>query len=424
MAIAGLAFCAGCAGAPALSAARSGDRAALGAALGVRQKAGDLSAREAADLAQAVAERDLAAATGDQAVARVQELRACARELDGALAERMRTHDAAGAAAALARVEARGLGPDDVRVFAGDADPAWRAVGARGLVRPDDRASRTRALMDADPRVRRQAVRAARDAADPGDLAPLAEVARVDPEPVVRTEAVRAIAGLPPTGGDAVALALRDLWTAGDEPLRGDIAAAWAAPSVWAAGGRDALRGALAAERGPGALEAAAAVLRRRDADVEIAGMAAGQMARAMTSGGRVARLQAIAQATLERPELLAAVRTAVDNDDPEVRVSALARLAAHGDARARADLEALAQPGSPSAERARFALAETGDRSVQGWLEQDLAGPEPEDRLAAAVGLAALGVPSRSAPLLADASASVRTRAACTIVMGARPRR
>jgi HEAT repeat protein len=336
----------------------------------------------------------------------------------------MRTHDAAGAAAALARVEARGLGLDDARADVDDADAGGRAVGVRGLVRTEDRRLRTRALADADPRVRREAVRAARDAADPGDLAPLAEVARVDPEPIVRTEAVRAIAALPPAGGDAVALALRDLWTSGDEPLRGDIAAAWAAPSLWASGGRDALRGALAAEHGPGALEAAAAVLRRRDVDVEIAGMAVGQMARAMTSGGRVARLQAIAQATLERPELVAAMQAAAQNDDPEVRVSALARLAAHGQAHAREDLEALAQPGSAAAERARFVLAEIGDRRVQGWLEQDLGGAEPEDRLAAAVALAALGVPSRSAPLLADAIASVRTQAACTIVVGTRPRR
>jgi hypothetical protein len=267
-------------------------------------------------------------------------------------------------------------------------------------------------------------VRAARDAADAGDLPALSEVARVDPEPIVRTEAVRAIAALPPMPGDSVALSLRDLWTAADEPLRGDVAMAWAAPAVWGAGGRDALRDVVASQHGPGALEAAAAVLRRRDADREVAEMAIGDVARAIAAGPRPSRLQAVAQAALDRPELLAAMREAARADDLEVRVSALARLAERRDEDAWAQLERLAQPGSTAAERARLALAAAGDRRVQAWLEQDLAAAEPEARLEAAIGLGALGVPARAAPLLADADPAVRARAACTIVVAARVRR
>jgi len=53
-----------------------------------------------------------------------------------------------------------------------------------------------------------------------------------------------------------------------------------------------------------------------------------------------------------------------------------------------------------------------------------DLTAAHPEDRLGAATSLATLGVPARAAPLLADADATVRMRAACTIVMGVRSER
>jgi hypothetical protein len=219
---------------------------------------------------------------------------------------------------------------------------------------------------------------------------------------------------------------LRDLWTGGDDGLREDIALAWAAPAVWDAGGREALRILVAAGRGLGAIEAAAAVLRHGDAPAESVQAAIGQLARSIETGSRAARLQALAQAPLDRSDLLDAVRKASSDDDLEVRVGALSRLAARGGRSAQASdaiaaLEALAQPGGPVAQRARFALASAGDRRVQAWIEGDLGAPAAEDRLGAATSLATLGVPARAAPLLADDDPAVRVRAACTIVMGAR---
>ncbi len=85
--------------------------------------------------------------------------------------------------------------------------------------------------------------------------------------------------------------------------------------------------------------------------------------------------------------------------------------------------LEGLAQPGSTVAQRARFALANAGDRRVQAWIEGDLNAPAPEDRLGAATALATLGVPARAAPLLADGEAEVRMRRACTIFRAGRGR-
>jgi HEAT repeat protein len=412
-----------CAASPALRAAEAGDRPALASAVGERERAGDLSNGDAASLARAVAEHELRGASGAEGVDRVRDVRPCARELDRALASRSAYRDEAAAEAVLARIEARALDPGDLRAYATDADARWRAVGVRAFVRAEDQAARARALLDADPGVRRAAARAARDAADPADAAPLADAARRDPEPIVRSEAVRSLAALPPTPGGATADLLRDLWTAGDDGLREDIALAWSNSALWEAGGREALRVVIASDDGPGAVEAAAAVLRRRDCPPDLAESARAQLARAMDRGSTAVRSQAIAQSPADAKELRPSLVRLADSDDAEVRVGALARLAELKDALAIGKLEALAQPGSPVGVRARLALASAGDRRVQAWIEQDLTASDPAQRLAAASALAALGVAARAAPLLADADARVRLRAACILVIAARRR-
>jgi HEAT repeat protein len=413
-----------CESSPAMRAAETGDRVGLKSAVEQRERSATLSNREAAALAQAVADRDVRGASGPDAVDRVHDAWSCAHELDGAFAARMSTHDDAGAEAALARIDGRGLAVDDLRVYLADPDPRWRAAGTRSLVRAEDRAARVQALLDPDPHVRRQAARAARDAADPADLEALGEAARVDPEPIVRTEAVRALATLA-LPDERVAGVLRDLWPTGDDGLREDVALALAGAAVWNTGGREALRIIVASEHGPGAVEAAAAVLRHKDAGGDVGAAALPQLVRAIEQGAPATRQQAIAEAPLDRPEVQAALRAAADGDDDDVRVAALARLVAPPSAGGGLveRLEAFAQPGSSHAQRARFALASAGDHRIQGWLEQDLASERPFDRLSAATALASLDASARAAPLLADIDPSVRVRAACTLLMAARSR-
>jgi hypothetical protein len=407
-----------------MRAAQAGDRGALAGAVATRERAGDLSNGEAASLARAVADREVRSASGQDAVERVRDVRPCAHELDGALAARGATHDEAGAEAVMARIDARALDVDNGRAFLSDPDPRWRAVGVRALVRPTDREPRLRALLDPDPAVRRAAARAAREARDSGDEVALADAARRDPEPLVRTEAVRAMAALPAAAESRVADLLRDLWTAGDDGLREDIALAWSGPALWNAGGREALRVVVASGHGPGVIEAAAAVLRHGDAQGELAESAMAQLVRSMQRGPTQTRLQALAQSPPGAKELRPIVQELADSDDPEIRVAALARLADEKDVRAVEKLEALAQPGSPVARRARLALASARDRRVQTWVEGDLVASEPAERLAAATALASMGVVARAAPLLADSDARVRVRAACTILLAARRER
>jgi len=157
----------GCASSSAVRAARTGDFASLKRQIDARSRQGKLTNGEAADIARAVAGREIASARSPaDASARVRDVRACARELDSELAARMDTHDEAGAEAALARLDMGKLDAGSVRKWVNERDDAWRAVGARGLVRTDDdRVARQRALVDPSPRVRR-AVDTARLALD------------------------------------------------------------------------------------------------------------------------------------------------------------------------------------------------------------------------------------------------------------------
>jgi len=415
----------GCAS-PELHAARAGDRARLREAIGERHRQGRISNADAGEMAREVASREIATAPRDAALARVRQVRACAVELDDALAARAKIHDAAGAEAAQARIDGGRLDDDDAREFVGDRDDAWRSVGARGLVRREDHAARLRAFVDPAPQVRRGALRAAAVARDPSEIEALAEVARLDPELLLRNEAVRALGEI---GGAATAAKLRDLWVTADEPLREDIATAWAKPGVYANGGREPLRLLLASGHGPGVIEGAAAALRLvPDADREVRDDAAALLLRTLADASRRDRLHALAVIPLTRGDAVDAVRKAASDDDVEVRVGALGRLlgVARERAAAQRDLEAIAgqEAYGTVASRARFELASAGDLRIQAWIERDLASPDAETRLSAADALAALGRAARGAPLLADDDARVRTHAACTLLVAARVHR
>ncbi|GAC1543783.1 MAG: hypothetical protein NVS3B10_07970 [Polyangiales bacterium] len=438
---AGLAGC----GSPAYRAAERGDSARLRTEIAGKHEQGRVSNGEAACLARAVATREVVSAKNDTAAtSRIRESRACAAELDDALEERMKTHDGAGAEAALARLEDGRLSDGSARDFLADADDRWRAVGTRTLHRDDDRKRRQQAILDPSPRVRRSAIRAAGEARDAADLDLLFETARVDPELLLRNEALRAMSQI--LRGDAANARaaehvnrLRDLWTSGDDAIREDIAVAWALSPVFESGGREALRVEIARSRGPGAIAAAGVVLRTAPKDAELTSSASALLARTITEGSGRDRLHALA---LARPNggtaaELEAIRKVAKDEDLDVKVPALARLLdskADHDA-ALKELEAIAgrgvttRSGPPSddghireaAARARLALAQAGDLRIQAWIEQDLGSSEPNRRLGAASALAALGRSARAVMLLADPDASVRTRAACTMLVASR---
>jgi hypothetical protein len=423
----------------ALRAAEDGDFARLKSEITSRHQSGRMSNGEAADLARAVATRELATAKDEkQAEQRVHETRACAGDLDDALAERMKRHDGPGAEAGLERLESGKLSRGDARAYLDDADDRWRAIGTRTLIKDGDGKRRRDAMLDPSPRVRRSAIRAAADAKEPADLDVLYETARVDPELLLRNEALRAMSAI--VRGDAgkgraaeLVTRLRDLETSGDDAIREDVAVAFALSPVFEAGGREALRVEIASGRGPGAIAAAGVVLRTAPKDVELTQSASALIARTIGEGSRRDRLHALAIVKPAGAALVALREAAKNEDDEDIKVGALARLldsAPDRDAAVRG-LEAVAAYGIKAGEddgharelagRARYALASAGDLRIQAWIEQDLGAPGAERRLGAAAALAALGRSARAAPLLADGDASVRTRAACTLMVAAR---
>src|SRR5205085_8240115 len=126
-------------GNPAYRAAERGDQPALKAEILAKHEKGKLSNGEAACLARAVASRELVSAKSEaETLTRIKESRACALELDDALEELMKKHDAAGAEAALSRVDDGKLSNGSARDFLSDADDRWRAVGTRTLHRGAD----------------------------------------------------------------------------------------------------------------------------------------------------------------------------------------------------------------------------------------------------------------------------------------------
>ncbi len=423
-----------CGASEAVSAARRGDNVAVARAIEPDLRAGRLGNDEAARIARAVAENAIESAKGDDAAARVRELRTCAKPLASALDDRSKTHDAAGAEAAMALLEIDELSESAARKWLQDASDDWRAVGARGLVREDDREARGKALVDASAKVRRAAMRASAAAKDARDVPALLEAARVDPDLMARSEAVRAVARIDPSGGDT-AQRLHDLWISADDALREDLARAYVSPNIAASGGAEELRLLLAAKHGPGVVSAAAMVIMRRDQkiDDETRKSAVAILVRTIDEAPRRERLLAIAMAPLSEPDVRAAVKRAKDEtNDLETREAALSRLleiASEHDA-AKRELLAFASPAPPQgggatrttaeehlARRARLALAADGELAVQTWIEADLKSPDPSTRLLAATALASLHRVARAAPLLADGDAHVRTSAACTVL-------
>lgn len=425
-------------GHPALRAAEQGDRARLASEIAGPHARGEISNGDAACLARAVAKREIATTTDASAEVRLRELAPCAPELSDLFDDLVSRHDALGGEAALVLQDLGAVSDADARRFQSDADPRWRAVAARAFVRSEDQKARRDAILDPDPRVRANALRASAEAGDASDLDLVLETARRDPDPMARAEAVRAVSALAkgierPERIADLTNRLRDLWNAGDDAVRSSVAVAWALSPVFEGGGRDALWTAIAEGKGAGSLAAAGAAIGSGHGDDALVAAASALVVRTLREGSTSDRVRAAVVARLTGDEL-DALRKASADDDAGVRIVALGRLLASSPDRAAATagLEAMAgqgTKGAPTADRAtlvlasraQFLLAQAGDLRIQAWIEEGLAAPEPFRRLEAASALAALGRSGRAAPLLADADPRVRTLAACTMIRGDR---
>ena len=405
---------AGCARAGAVDAALHGDLARLRETIAEESRQGAIDRDRAREIARAVAEREVYSATGPDGARRIRSLRRCAEPLFGVLEARAETLDEGGAEATLSllafgRAEKRAL----VRRFARSDSGSWRAVAARAATLPEHFALRRAYFADPDERVRRAALEAAYERPGSLDLDALAEAARLDPDPMWRSLAVRAIGA---SGGERALRALADLWERSEEDVRLSIVEAWSARRAFASGGRAALLREAESGRGVTAAAAAGTLLR---VDPSSRDLAVTLLVRSIGSGGSDEQRLAITLIPLERPDVIEALRGAARGADPGVQVSALERLVELSAERSSA-VEALVERSrgdSRAAVDARAALARMGARAPAATLRKELASRDAGRRTAAGQSLLALGEYASAARLLGDGSADVRVATACAIL-------
>jgi hypothetical protein len=401
------------AGGGAVHAALHDDLTSLRRSIGEEQRAGKLDSSRVRRIAEAVASREVYAGAGPAASGRVRSLRACAAPLYSALSARAERNDEAGAEATLILLAAGRLQANDlVRRYDSADSGAWRAVAARASTAPERFTARRRYFVDPDERVRRAALEAAIEAPASLDLEVLAESARLDPDPMSQSLAVRALGAL---GGVRALRLLSDAWERAAEDLRLSIVEAYGARRSFDAGGREQLLRIAEAGRGLPAVAAAGVLLR---VDPNASGTAVTLLARAITESSSDEQRLAISTAPLSGP-IPEALNKAATDADPEVRIAALERLLAVPAQRTRAlaALRTEAKPPAAAPAAARDALARAGDGSVSPALKKELVSPDFLRRERAGSAFLALNDYASAASLLGDGEANVRVSIACKIL-------
>jgi HEAT repeats len=418
-----------CGGAASIRAASLGRIEGLARLVDADVKRGAFDNDDAHELARAVARDMVAHAEGPDGAELVRGFGSCARPIDEALERRAEGGGPVAAAAVLVRVSARLAFSDEdyvpwAKARPGELGAEFRAVGARVLTTKQHGALRRRLFSDGEQEVRVAALTAAGIAADPADMEPLLEAARLDPYPLARTLSIRA-AGV--IGGERAVIGLKDLWAQADEPAREAIADAWGSPRARPVGGLRELSWAVDTQRGPAAIAAAAALTRGASGDLA-EDAATAVLARAIFEGSSRERIFAIRVARLSSPSVREAVARAAVASDEEVMIAAASRLlgaTAKEGAASAAERPALVQrllgvarsDHKVPALLAKSALAQAGAREVLPLLDRDAHGADAQARKAAGIALIALGELPRAAVVAADVDPRVRASVSCALI-------
>lgn len=390
-----------------------GDLKSLKAEIRGAQQSGELDKGEVADLARAVARRELRSSQGRDSLLRIREARTCTDPVEAELRERAERYDDAGAEAMLVLIDADLVARKPLlQRYAGADNGAWRAVAARTTALHNQGSLRRRYIQDPDERVRRSALRASLELADGSDVDALVDAARLDPNPLNRSLAVRALGSI---GGERVVLALRDRWERSDEQERLTLIDGWAAPPTLRTGGKRELVRVLDTNASLPAIAAAAALLRASDGASD---RAQGVLVQGIGHGTGYERRLSIQLVRLE-PASIAALDKATADNDAEVRALSLARLLDVPERRnaSRDALRKLAAGTGHAAREARTALASIDDLTIETYFRRDLASVDPWERQLAAFGLVQLGRYGSAATALADDDGRVRMAVACRIL-------
>lgn len=396
---------------PEVKAALTGTLPELEREIARAERSGALSKEQLGDLAQAVAEREIAGAKGAEGAQQLAVFRPCLSELELVLDERARRGDEPAAVATLLLFEAgkRDAGELVSRYHEADSG-AFRALAARAALAKEHAELRRRFFTDPDERVRRGAFEAAFKAPLATQLPDLIEAARLDPSPANRSRAAQAVGRI---GSEPAVLGLMDLFAAGEEQEQLAVMDAWSDPAAFARGGERELSRAL---NRPGMVSVSAATLLLRSRDSRAAALAV--LARAIAEGSDDERRLALMASPLQESSIRDALEKAAKSPSPEVTPLILERLAElpSAAAKARAELEKLAQDKSDYGLEANYSLAQLGSLRAVTRIEQELSHPRASRRLRAAIKLADLNKRQRLAPRLADKDPLVRATLACRL--------
>jgi len=400
---------------PEVKAALTGSLPELQREVAQAEKSGSLDRDRLRDLASAVAEREIAGASGADGAEQVALFRPCVRQVEAALSERAERGDEPAAVATLLLLEAgKRSAPDLVKRYQEADSGAFRALAARAALSPANAELRRRYFTDPDERVRRSAFEAAIRAPNAAQLPDLLEAARLDPSASNRARAAQAIGRI---GTERAVLGLLDLYAAGDEQQQLAVLDAWSQAPSYGHGGERELARALS-KGGMVSLSAATLLLRSRESRAA----AVAVLARGIADGSDDERRMALMMAPLSELSVKQALEKAAKSPSPEVTPLVLGRLAELPGAgpAARASLEKLAADKSDYGLEASYTLARLGSLRAVARVQQELSHERSARRLRAAITLASLGKLEHLAPRLADDDPYVRASLACHLA-GAR---
>jgi hypothetical protein len=426
---------------PAVRAASRGDLPALQHELDAEASNGKLDDGTVRAVSRALLEHDLERVSGPEGVKRVEALAMCAAPMKSKLEGLASGGDEVAAAAAWVLVDSD-LAPIDAYVGGHEEDQIalWRAIATRGMIDQSEATLRAGRSKSDDKYVRRAAIEAAGDAGCASDFPLLLEAARHDPETINRIVAVRMLARIADRlETDALRAdlvdRLTDLWKGGDDPLRGAIARAWAAPALLNAGGLRELQAVAlntkTTEEGHVAVETAAALMMAGQADGEL------RLTQLATNSDASVKSHALRLLDPARPAHLDALMAAIlpkkgAPEDTVAREVAAERIARFPESIAlptaqtglkvdpRAEAKNALMQLSASKDRvgtdAAIALADLGVDAMRPRLLEELKTASPM-RVRAASALVRLGHPEDVRSLLSAPDLDLRDSVACAVL-------
>jgi len=404
----------GCSPRPWLSVAKTGSLTDLQRFVEVAASRHQFNESRVLQLAQVVAQREIATAADKGASDRLLGLQACASELYWPLEHRSKGKDDVAAAAALLLIDAGLRDPTEGAVsHATSGEGAWRAVAIRSAVSPELRLLVYSALIDADPRVRRAALRTILVEPLTSDGAALVEVARLDPDESIRQMALLAIGE---TGDPNSLLAAHDLWDEMIEPSRLAFLQALYAPASRARGGAQILARVM---QSSDSLEGVVAASLLCHEPPQTSQYAVGRLLRALHQGTTSERLVALASLPPNEADVQTEIHQMALKGAPYLRVASLELWLKSGRdlAVAQERIETIAASHDVDAFEASRILALRGDLSSIFRLEGRLTAPLAEERIAVVRPLIRLKRWDAVAQALTDDHPAVRLATACNVL-------